>query len=436
MNNFKFGLTLLGARSVYNLIKILRVGEGTSFVGKMILKFSPNFVAEASGFVEGAKIAVSGTNGKTTTCGVVYHVLEQCGKKIVANRKGANMLTGIANAFALTLKSGKTVDNCVLECDEAYLERIQKGVKADFLLITNLFPDQVDRYSDVGVTRQKIQAGIDAHSAQVLLNADNPDVAVLKSDKKPLFYGVKFVDDRTGLGEGKLEDENFVCPVCSKKLNYSKRFYAQQGHFSCECGFSRPQPEFEADIVLEKEFSIIKLGEEEFKFPFAGLFNAYNALAAIALLKTVGAKEIKSSLLTYKTAFGRSEVREIDGKKVLIQLIKNPAGASQVLKSVDVNSKILIAINNNIADGTDISWLWDTDFSRLKNVTQKIVVSGLKAEDVLKRLVDAGVSKSNIEVVKEISTAIDSVLTMAENNITILPSYTALLEIDKLLKKF
>ena len=187
---------------------------------------------------------------------------------------------------------------------------------------------------------------------------------------------------------------------------------------------------------MEKDFSIIKLGEEEFKFPLAGLFNAYNALAAIALLKTVGATEIKSSLLTYKTAFGRSEVREIGGKKVLIQLIKNPAGASQVLKSVDVNSKILIAINNNIADGTDISWLWDTDFSSLANVTQKIVVSGLKAEDVLKRLVDAGVPKSNIEVVKEISTAIDSVLTMAENNITILPSYTALLEIDKLLKKF
>ena len=141
MNNFKFGLTLVGAKLVYKLIKLTNAGEGTSFIGKMLLKFSPNFVNEASRFVTGSKFAITGTNGKTTTSGIVYHVLEQNGRKIVANRKGANMLTGIANAFALTLECGKSVDNCVLECDEAYLASIQSGVQANYLLVTNILQD-------------------------------------------------------------------------------------------------------------------------------------------------------------------------------------------------------------------------------------------------------------------------------------------------------
>ena len=436
MNNFKFNSSLFGAKVIYNLIRLLRLGEGTSFVGKSVLKFSPNFISEASKFISGAKISVTGTNGKTTSSGIIYHVLEQNGRKIVANRKGANMQTGIANAFALTLGGGKFFDNCVMECDEAYLARIQAGLKADYLLVTNLFADQVDRYSDVSVTRQKIQEGINAYKeVQLVLNADNPDVSCLKSAKKQIFYGVNTVEDHTGT-VADYKEEKFNCPICGRELNFSTKFYAQQGHYACECGYSRPQPEFLADIVLEKDCSIIKIGNEEFVFPLAGLFNAYNALAAIALLKTIGVAEVKPHLLSYKTAFGRSEVREINGKKVLIQLIKNPAGASEVVKTLDLESDILIAINNNIADGTDISWLWDTNFERLRNTSRKIIVSGLKADEMAKRLKDAGVAETNIKVVKEIPKAIDYVLTMAENNITILPSYTALLEIDKLLKKF
>ena len=189
------------------------------------------------------------------------------------------------------------------------------------------------------------------------------------------------------------------------------------------------------DIILEKNYSVIKLNNEEFKVPLVGLFNAYNALAAIALLKTTGIQNIKAPLINFKTEFGRSEIREVRGHKTLIQLIKNPAGASEVIKSVDLESNLLIIINDNYADGRDVSWLWDADFERFKEAQNPIVVSGKRADDMAVRLKYTGFPDSKINVIPDIKNAIDYITTISENNITILPTYTALLELNKLWKK-
>ena len=436
MKNFKLGLTLLGAKTVYRLIRLTNAGEGTSFIGSLVLKLDPSFIKKASDLILGAKIAVTGTNGKTTTSGIIFHILENNGRNVIANSKGANMLTGVANAFALSLNLSKKYENCVIESDEAYLAKIQKSLNTQYLLVTNLFRDQLDRYGELEFTKQKIQEGIDVNSdVQLVLNADDPLVSSLKSSKSTIYYGVNSVVDNTGAPSTSSPDEIFNCP-CGNRLNYAKKFYAQQGHYSCSCGYSRPRPQFEADIVLEKDFSVIKLGEEEFRVPLVGLFNAYNALGAIALLKTIGVEKINEGLSTFKTAFGRSETREVRGHRTIIQLIKNPAGASQVLRSVDLESNVVIMINDNYADGRDVSWLWDTDFERLAPVKNKIIVSGIRANDMATRLKYAGVPVDKIEVVSGVEDAIDYVTTIAENNITILPSYTALLELNKLWKKF
>lgn len=436
MKNFKTSLILLGAKTVQQLIKLARAGEGTSLVGKLVLKSDPNFIKTAASNINGAKIAVTGTNGKTTTSGIISHILESNAKQVIANRKGANMLTGVANAFALALAPGKTFDNCVIESDEAYLAQIQKSLNADYLLVTNLFKDQVDRYSDVEITKQKIQEGINAHSkVQLVLNADDPLVAGLKSDIPGIYYGVKSVTDNTGTITTYKSEEKFSCP-CGKDLKYTKIFYAQHGHYYCDCGYKRPNVNFEADIILEKNYSIIKLGAEEFRFPLIGLFNAYNALAAIALLKTIGIHDIQKYLANFKTAFGRSEIRQIKGHQTVIQLIKNPAGANQVLKSIDLDSNILIIINDNIADGRDISWIWDTNFEHLAQTPKQITVSGTRAQDMATRLKYAGISEDKIIVKEEITKAIDYITTISENDITILPTYTALLTLNKLWKKY
>ncbi len=436
MRNIKLLITLLAAKSAYALIKLTNAGEGTSFIGTLVLKNYPDFLSDAVRFIKSDKIMVTGTNGKTTTCGIISSVLRANGKMPVANSRGANMLAGVANAFALTLEPGKVYDNCVIESDEAYLSKTAKFIKADYLVVTNLFRDQLDRYGELDTTKQKIQEGIDfMPDVRLILNADDPLVSSLHAkNKKPVFYGIKNITDNSG-NKMNLAPEEIFNFHCGKVLKYTKKFYAQQGHYYCECGYRRPEPDFEAEVVLEKNFSLIRLGNEEFKVPLVGLFNAYNALAAIVLLKATGVKNIAAPLLDFKTEFGRSELRDVRGHKTLIQLIKNPAGASEVIKSVDLDSNLLIIINDNYADGRDVSWLWDADFERLKYSEKPVVVSGLRAEDMAVRLKYAGVSDDKIIVLPDIKKAIDYVLTIAENNITILPTYTALLELNKLWKK-
>ena len=228
-------------------------------------------------------------------------------------------------------------------------------------------------------------------------------------------------------------------------MEYSKQFFAQQGHYFCKnCGFRRPECDYSATAFVFNDKSELKVKHNEIEYEFrinlVGLYNAYNALAAIALGFELGLNqaEIQKALDSYKSIFGRTEVRKINGHSALIQLIKNPTGASEVLKTVDLESNILIAINDNYADGRDISWLWDSDFEQLKGARKLVVTSGTRAEDMALRLKYAGVPQDKIVIEKSIEKAI-ALVSGSENSdekITILPSYTALLKINKMkLKK-
>ena len=174
----------------------------------------------------------------------------------------------------------------------------------------------------------------------------------------------------------------------------------------------------------------------EFRVNLIGLYNAYNALGAIsqALIFGVDYNIIKDAVSSYRSIFGRAETKIINGHKTLIQLIKNPTGASEVLKTVDLSSNIVIAINDNYADGRDISWLWDSDFEQLKNAQNPIITSGIRAKDMAVRMKYAGIKPDRIIVEEDIKKAIN--LATRNNNpeqkVTILPSYTALLKINKM----
>jgi UDP-N-acetylmuramyl tripeptide synthase len=342
---------------------------------------------------------------------------------------GANMLTGVVNALALRINPFSKIDYSVLESDEAYLEKIYDKFDADYLLVTNLFRDQLDRYGELATTKNLIQKGIDKKpNIQLILNSDDPLVASFVSqNKQPIYYGVNSVIGLEAV-QSKAE-ENFNCPICGKSLKYSQKFFAQQGHYYCDCGYKRVEPKYSADIVLHKTHSVLNINGEEYTVPLVGLFNAYNALGAISLALELGIKDIKSNLTSFKVAFGRSEIKYLNGKRTLIQLIKNPIGANEVLKTVDLDSNILIVINDNYADGRDVSWLWDAEFELIKNAKHEIVVSGSRANDMALRLKYAGVT--NIKIIPEINKSIDYIGNSAEQEITILPTYTSLLQINK-----
>lgn len=401
------------------------------------LKTNPDFLNFCSKYILHEKISVTGTNGKTTTAGLIAQILEANNKEVIHNAQGANMLTGIANVFATNVVPSKRYDNCVLESDEAYLSKLYDYMKLDYLVVTNLFRDQLDRYGELDTTAKKIQSAIDKNKDLVLLlNADDPLVANLGHDNKKLYYGFENIEFAETHTISHAPAEMFNC-ICRKPLEYSKRFYAQQGHYYCSCGYKRPKCNYQGNAKIYNDYieiSVLHNGEEtHYTFDSIGLYNAYNALAAISMALEIGYKqeEIQNALNTYKAMFGRAEKTEFNGHKTIIQLIKNPAGASEVLKTVDLSSKILIAINDNFADGRDVSWLWDAEFELLKDTEKTIVTSGIRANDIALRLKYAGVPSEKIKVVPDLFEAVEEVSSSEDKTekVTIMPSYTALLQI-------
>ena len=427
---FRFYLSLVVAKLLYSFLKITKLSSGTAIIGLITLKICPDFLTYVNDYIANFQINITGTNGKTTTSGILSHLIKNDSKTLINNSIGANMLNGIVNAFALQINPFKKFEYSVIETDEAFLKRIYTKMQGNFLLVTNLFEDQTDRFANPLITKGLIQEGIDLQKdVQLILNADEPISAGLKSLKEPIYYSVDNVFDETG---NILECSNleYSCPICNKKLNYAKQFYSQIGHYDCSCGYKHPQAKYKATVTLYKTHSLISLAGEQYEIPLLGLFNAYNALGAIVLAKELGIKNIQENIKTFKVAFGRSEKRSLYGHETLIQLIKNPAGSNEVLKTVDLDSNILIAINNNIADGTDISWINKVDFEKFATVSKEIVTSGLCAVEMAKRLEKAGVK--NIKVISNINKAVAYIGEKADNNITILTTYTALLKIDKI----
>lgn len=437
MNRLKFYISIFLARLIKLLIKIVGRSSGTSFIGMFTLKTNPDFLNFCSKYILHEKISVTGTNGKTTTAGLIAQILEANNKEVIHNAQGANMLTGIANVFATNVVPSKRYDNCVLESDEAYLSKLYNYMKLDYLVVTNLFRDQLDRYGELDTTAKKIQSAIDKNKDLVLLlNADDPLVANLGHDNKKLYYGFENIEFAETHTISHAPAEMFNC-ICGKPLEYSKRFYAQQGHYYCSCGYKRPKCNYQGNAKIYNDYieiSVLHNGEEtHYTFDSIGLYNAYNALAAISMALEIGYKqeEIQNALNTYKAMFGRAEKTEFNGHKTIIQLIKNPAGASEVLKTVDLSSKILIAINDNFADGRDVSWLWDAEFELLKDTEKTIVTSGIRANDMALRLKYAGVPSEKIKVVPDLFEAVEEVSSSEDKTekVTIMPSYTALLQI-------
>lgn len=443
MNRVRFYTALVLARLTYLAIKLLHRSSGTSFVGMMTLKVCPDFLAHCRKYIKNNAITISGTNGKTTTSGLVAHIFEENQNSIIHNVKGANMLTGIANVFALNIKPFKRFDYAVIESDEAYLTKLYDYFKADYLLVTNLFRDQLDRYGELSTTASFIQNAIDKNKElKLILNADDPLVTNFGKGKNAIYYGFEEVEFCSEIhnATSNAPTEVFNC-ICGKPLQYNKQFFAQEGHYYCaKCGFKRPEPNYKGYVKIYSDYSELKIRHNdkdfEFKINLVGLYNAYNVLGAVACAMENGIdyQTIKKAVSTYKSIFGRAERRIINEHKTLIQLIKNPTGASEVLKTVDLSSNIVIAINDNYADGRDISWLWDSDFEQLKNAQKLVITSGIRAKDMATRLKYAGIPQEKIIVEEDIKSAIalaaksDNI----EERITILPSYTALLKISKM----
>ena len=436
-------------------IRLLGAGLGSNLPGKLARRFAPHVLTNLSQQAKSGIIAVTGTNGKSTTSGLLSSILRAAGLELVHNKQGANLVAGITASLVESASwSGKlTADYCLFETDEAALPLIAKEVKLTQVVVTNLFRDQLDRFGELDTTAKLISKGIIENKTLAILNADDPNVSQLVPECPRIFFGVESIKGQavqktaaTADGMGVQSMELSYCAQCGAETTYTLVFYGQLGHWSCtKCEYMRPVPRIKAsDVEVGPTGStfILSIYERtaDAVVPLPGMFNVYNALAAAASAASLGVtiETIRQGLKNYQTLFGRSERILIAGKSVLIQLIKNPAGASQAISAVaaDPNARILISINDNLADGRDISWLWDADFELLASHAKKMVVSGQRAEDMAVRMKYAGVSRENILTEPKLDKALDQALDLVQPGETlwIMPTYTCLLEMQKILK--
>lgn len=439
-------LAVIAGKLSAKAIRMAGAGLGSNLPGRVSRAVSRTVLSNLARQARKGVVAVSGTNGKSTTSGFVSSVLRAAGNRIAHNRQGANLVPGITASLidAASWNGRLDVDYCLFETDEAALPLVAKEVRIGTILVTNLFRDQLDRFGELDTTASLINKGIAVNNSTAVLNSDDPNVAQLAPESKRIYYGVESVSE--GAAASEVVSELSYCAKCGSEYSYTQVFYGQLGHYVCNaCGFARPEPSIYAQNVrvhaTGSSFDIVHDGGKfavDVKLP--GLFNVYNALGAAALGLALGLPEqaIREGIEGYTTLFGRSERWQIRGKTALIQLIKNPAGASQAVRAAvnDPNARILIAINDNYADGRDVSWLWDAEFEVMSAHAKPIWVSGVRCYDMAVRLKYCGIPQENIRVIGELEQALTTALneTGESETLWILPTYTCLLELQRIAK--
>jgi lipid II isoglutaminyl synthase (glutamine-hydrolysing) len=430
-----------------SLIRSLSLGMGSNLPGRFARRLSPRILHDLSSQPRLGSLAVTGTNGKSTTAGLLSSILRTVGYKLVHNRQGANLVTGItASLVDAAHWSGRIdADYAIFEIDEAALPVVAQEVNLKSVVVTNLFRDQLDRFGELDTTAKLIAQGVQQNHSAAILNADDPNVAQLTPAADSIYFGID--THNSPQFPSYQPAELAYCARCGAEVSYEFKTYGQLGKWFCtECEQARPALDVYAKNVQSKGAgSTFDLHHKDYsteiELALPGLFNVYNAIAASAMAFSLGItiEAIKDGLKEYTTLFGRSEKVSLQGKPVIIQLIKNPAGASQTVQAVvqEPDGKVLIAINDNYADGRDVSWLWDANFEPLVNVRSKFTVSGRRAEDMALRLKYAGISESQIEVLPSLLKALESSVKDCRPGQTlwILPTYTCLLELQKILKK-
>jgi UDP-N-acetylmuramyl tripeptide synthase len=444
------------ARGAGALSRRSRQGGGTSLPGKLLLRIKPDAIALLGRQLERGSVVVSATNGKTTTARMIASVLGEARIETVHNRAGANMPGGIATALVSHAPGGHISGSRLglFEVDEAWLDEVVSELQPETVVLGNLFRDQLDRYGELEKLADEwseLVAGASKKTTFVL-NADDPLVADLGRDPEG--------QEREGIVYFGLEDRSHAlprfehafdakhCRRCGAAYSYAAAYLGHLGDYACEsCGSSRPQPTIAATRVelrgMAGSSAAIDTpsGRLEVSLALPGLYNVYNALAATACCLRLGLslEEIKRGLESAAAAFGRAEQLEIDGRAVAILLIKNPAGANEVFRTLasgggEDGLDLWIALNDRIADGRDISWIWDADFEQLADMAAHIVCSGTRAEELALRLKYAGVDESRLEIAPGLGDGLAASLSRNGGRpLYALPTYTALLELSDML---
>lgn len=459
----------------------LRGSGGSAFPGLVMEKADPHFMARALAPLPYGVVLVSGTNGKTTTTRMVVELLRGQGLKVFTNPTGSNFTRGVVAALlgAMPLNGRLDADVAVLELDEAHATHFVRTVKPRAALLLNVMRDQLDRFGEIDYTASLLHKVARATTGTVVLNADDPRLAApsfradLRADVRgfavsPQLRSVFLSDDELHdsldgctLGQPKKDAEakadTKAEPTTEAPLDSVKE--PGQGEPDAVAAESqaktkpaeKPAQPLEIVATLEEmsgRHAVIDLAghRHEVDFAIPGAHNILNATAAMGLVRELlgertNEEALAASAAKVTAAFGRGELLSIDGQEVELGLVKNPAGfRMSLLSAAAVRSQqpplIMIAINDQYADGRDMSWLWDVDFTPLKQAGVSIV-TGVRATDMALRLSYDDVAVGKVEA--NLSQALAQLVKLSREQhrpIRILSTYTAMLELRSLLASY
>src|SRR6266568_8120884 len=352
--SLRAGLAVVGGRTAGALSRRLHLGGGTSIVGLVAQRVYPDIVGHLATQLQYGSIAVTGTNGKTTTSGFIAAILSDAGLRVWRNREGSNLMGGIASSLVIRAlpnghlrRGGRAIS--ILEVDEAVVPQAVQSVPARVITFTNLFRDQLDRFGEVDSVAARWQQTLSTLSTDTILvlNADDPTTAYLGEmfTGRVVYFGID--DPALDLATQHRADERHqvidtrTCPRCGGEYSYELRFFSHMGHYQCTgCGRRRPQPDVRAVKVRSDDFDRMRIDiassvkvatakqQQEIIIPLPGIYNVYNALAATAVAQAleIGWEPIVTGIEQFKPIFGRGERIHIEGRTLRLLLAKNPTG--------------------------------------------------------------------------------------------------------------
>jgi UDP-N-acetylmuramyl tripeptide synthase len=430
------------AQAAGRLSRLAGAGGGTTVPGKLLWKLDPGAIDRLAARLPLGSAVVSATNGKTTTAAMAASILG--GRvKLAHNRAGANLMSGVAS----TLIDARAAELGLFEVDEAALPEVVARLKPGAVCLGNLFRDQLDRYGELEHVAAGWRAAVQAlpMTTALAVNGDDPQIGELARERTgAIVFGL----DDPGVARPSLQHaaDSKYCIRCGTPYEYAAAYVGHLGEYRCPaCGHSRPPldivaRELELNGLDSVAFTLVAPAESrrvELRVP--GLYNVYNALAAASLALALGASldEIVSGLATFRAAFGRFERIAVGDRRLLVLLIKNPAGANEAVRTIvdgAAPTVALVALNDGIADGRDVSWIWDVDFEPLLAGLDRLVATGDRAAELGLRFKYGGLDPAAIEVVPSLDRALDRGLELVPpgGELVVLPTYTAMLALRKI----
>jgi lipid II isoglutaminyl synthase (glutamine-hydrolysing) len=436
---------IAAARAVGGLARRAGRGGGTSLPGKVLIRLEPRAIGELSARLNRGSVVISATNGKTTTAAMTASVLERASIRLVHNRAGANMAGGVASTLLSAARPRGAIDGelGLFEVDEFWLDRLIPQLEPRAVLLGNLFRDQLDRYGELETIADRWAAVVAriASDSQLVLNADDPLIADLgRAAPNVTYFGVE--DGSVAMAEMQHASDSKHCRRCGAAYVYDAIYLGHLGRYHCpSCGQTRPTPSVAAEQIhfdgTRGASFLLRTSEGavDVHLPLPGLYNIYNALGAAALCLRLGVplEGVAAGLEAVAAAFGRAETVSIGEAELSILLIKNPAGANEILRTLvleDGELDLLAILNDRTADGRDVSWIWDADFEVLAPHVRRATCAGTRAAELALRLKYAGVPVERLEVVPPLARALDRAVAEAgDQRLFALPTYTALLEL-------